>query len=188
LALGPEPVTKLKEKTNMKKLLAVLIPLTLCAAVAFAQDNDDSLVRWKSIVGVITSPGVDAPVGNIHAGATAWTVRSGRASVNLSNGDTYFEVEGLNINSTTSTGTPGPITAVTGTLVCFAADRTQTNLDTTAVSLDAQGNAHFAGRIAGVPASCGNPLFLIRIAAPAGAAGRWIANGTDRFIGDNDRK
>jgi hypothetical protein len=172
----------------MKKLLAVLLPLTLCAAVAFAHDNDDSLVRWKNIVGVITTPDVDAPVGNVHAGATAWTVRSGRASVNLSTGATFFEVEGLNINSTTSTGTPGPVTAVTGTLVCVAADKTQTNLDTTPVSLDAQGDAYFSGHIQGVSASCGNALFLIRIAAPAGAAGRWIAAGTERFIGDDDRR
>jgi hypothetical protein len=171
----------------MKKVLAVLLPLTLCAAVAFAHGYDDSIVRWHNIVGVITSPGVDAPVGNIHAGATAWTMRSGHASVDLSNGATFFEVEGLNINSTTSTGTTGPISAVTGTLVCNNADRSQTNLDTASVSLSAQGDAHFSGRIDGVPATCGNPLFLIRIATPAGAAGRWIATGTERFIGDDGR-
>jgi len=172
----------------MKKFLAVLLPLALCGVAAFANDNDDFLVRWRNIVGVITSPGVDAPVGNIHAGATAWTVRSGRASVNLATGAAFFEVEGLNINSTTSSGTPGPITSVIGTLVCVAADKTQTNFDTTPVTLNAQGDAHFSGHIAGVSASCGNPLFLIRIAAPAGAAGRWIATGTERFIGDNDRQ
>jgi hypothetical protein len=172
----------------MKKFFAVLLPIALCGVAAFANDNDESLVRWRNIVGVITSPGVDAPVGNIHAGATAWTVRSGRASVNLATGATSFEVEGLSINSTTSSGTPGPISAVVGTLVCVAADKTQTNFDTTSVSLSAQGDAHFSGHIAGVPASCGNPLFLIRIAAPAGAAGRWIATGTERFIGDNDQR
>ena len=170
----------------MKKVLAVLFLFALCSAVAFAIDNDDSVVRWKSIVGVITSPGVDAPVAGIHAGATAWTVKSGRARVNLSTGFSSFEVEALNINSTNSTGTPGPITSVTGTLVCNAGTATQAILDTAPVSLSAQGDAEFSGQIAGIPAVCGNPLFLVRIAAPAGAAGRWIATGTDRFIGDND--
>lgn len=169
----------------MKKVLAVLIALMFCAAGAFAFDNDDSVVRWKSIVGVITTPGVDNPVANIRAGATAWSVRSGRAHVNLSSGFTSFEVEGLVINGTASSGTPGPITAVTGTLVCNAGSTTQTVLDTTPVSLNVHGNAHFSGLIAGIPASCGNPLFLIRIATPAGAAGRWIATGTERFIGED---
>jgi hypothetical protein len=173
---------------KMKKLFAVLFAFTLCVSAAFANDNDDSVVRWHRIVGVITSPGVDAPVGNIHAGATAWNVRSGRASVNLSNGAASFEVEGLTINSTASSGTPGPITAVTGTLVCGAGTTTQLNLDTTPVALSAQGDAYFSGHIVGVPATCANPLFLVRIATPAGAAGRWIATGTERFIGDDDKR
>ena len=172
----------------MKKVLAALLPLMLFAAAAFANDNDDSVVRWKTIVGVITSPGVDAPVAGIHSGATAWTVRNGRASVNLSSGAAFFEVEGLNINSTNSTGTPGPVSAVNGTLVCNAGSTTQTILDTTPVSLNAQGGADFSGHFVGVPATCANPLFLIRIAAPAGAAGRWIANGAERFIGDDDKR
>ena len=144
-------------------------------------------MRWKSIVDVITAQGVDSPLGNIHSGATAWSVRSGRAIVNLSTGATFFDVNGLVINGTTSSGTPGPITAVTGTLVCNAGSTTQTVLDTTPVSLSAQGDADFSGHIAGIPASCGNPLFLIRIATPAGAAGRWIATGVERFIGDDTR-
>jgi hypothetical protein len=168
----------------MKKVLAVLLPLTLCAAAAFAFDNDDSVVRWNSIVGVITAPGVDNPVGSIHAGAGPWSVRSGRARVNLSNGAAFFDVDGLVLNGSNSSGTPGPVTAVTGTLVCNAGSTTPTILDTTSVSLNVHGDAHFSGQIAGIPASCDNPLFLVRIAAPAGAAGRWIATGTERFVGD----
>jgi len=173
----------------MKKVLALLLPLVLCASTAFAFDNynDDSAVRWKSIDGVITALNVDNPVGNIHSGTFPWHVRSGHASVNLSTGATSFEVEGLVINGAVFSGTPGPISAVTGTLVCNAGDQTQTVLDTPAVSLSAHGDARFSGSIAGVPASCGNPIFLIRIATPAGAAGLWIATGSERFIGD-DRK
>ncbi len=171
----------------MKKVMAVLLPIVLCATAAFALGDDANVVRWSTIVGVITSPGVDAPVAGIHAGATAWTVRTGFATVNLSTGATVFNVNGLSINSSNSSGTPGPITAITGTLVCNAGATTQTILDTTPVNLDAQGNAHFAGHFVGVPAVCGNPLFLIRIAVPAGAAGRWIATGAQRFTSDDRR-
>jgi hypothetical protein len=172
----------------MKKVLAVLLPLTLCAAAAFGFDNDDSVVRWKSIVGVITALNVDNPVGNIHSGTFPWHARSGRASVNLSTGATAFEVDGLVINGAVFSGTPGPIDAVTGTLVCNAGDNTQAVLDTTAVPLNVHGDARFSGHIAGIPASCGNPIFLLRIATPAtGAVGRWIATGAERFIGDDGK-
>lgn len=171
----------------MKKVLAVLVPLALCASAVFASDNDDAVVRWRSIVGVITAQGVDNPVGNIHSGTFAWSARSGRASVDLSSGAASFEVDSLVINGTTFSGTPGPVTAVTGTLVCNSGQNTQTVLDTPSVALSARGDAHFTGHIAGIPANCGNPLFLIRIATPAGASGLWIGTGADRVIGDDRR-
>jgi hypothetical protein len=171
----------------MKKVLAILLPLALCASTAFAFDNDDDVVRWRSVVGVITAQNVDNPVGDIHSGTFPWHARSGRASVNLSTGATSFEVEGLVINGAVFSGTPGPISAVTGTLVCNAGDRTETVLDTPAVPLSAHGDARFSGYIAGVPASCGNPIFLIRIANLEGANGLWIATGGERFIGDDGK-
>jgi hypothetical protein len=59
------------------------------------------------------------------------------------------------------------------TLVCNAGvAETATVLDTDSVPLSAQGNASFSGSIGSVPAPCENPLFLVRIAAPQGAAGR----------------
>ena len=168
----------------MKKLLIALLPLTLCAAAAFGSEDEDSNVRWNSIAGVITAPGVDNPVGAIHGGAGPWSVRSGRARVNLSNGFTSFDVDGLVLNGSNSSGTPGPITAVTGTLVCNSGGTAPTTQDTRPVSLNVHGDAHFSGQLANAPGTCNNPLFLIRIATPAGAAGRWIATGTERFIGD----
>ena len=170
----------------MKKMLAVMLTL-MCASSVFAFDNDDAIVRWKSIVGVITIPGVDNPVGGIRAGATPWTVRSGHASVNLVTGHTSFEVEGLSINGGNSTGTPGPISAITGTLVCNAGATAQAVLDTAAVPLNAHGDANFSGQLQNIPATCSNALFLVRISSPAGAAGRWIATGTERFIGDDEK-
>ena len=73
----------------MKKILGVVLAL-LCATSAFAFDTDDSIVRWKSIVGVITAPAVDNPVGTIHGGAGPWSVRNGRASVDQSRHGTCF--------------------------------------------------------------------------------------------------
>ena len=167
----------------MKKVCALLCAglSVLLFASAFAASN--SIVRWNRIVGVITALNVDNPVGNISAGTFPWSVGRGHALVDLSTGHTSFQVGGLVINGTTFSGTPGPITAVEGTLVCNPGAG-QTNLDTASVPLDAQGDAHFSGQLSGVPTTgCGNPIFLIRIAQPAGAAGRWIATGADRIGG-----
>jgi len=175
----------------MKKKLSVALCFLLFASSAFAQryggpgpSSGGSRVRWKSIVGVITAQGVSNPVSSkIDSGTFAWSVRRGSANVNLMTGAVYFEVEGLVINGTSFSGTPGPVTAVTGTLVCDAGDPTQeVAIDTDQVSLDAQGNATFLGNIHSIPYACNNPLFLIRIANPAGAAGRWIATGAERSL------
>ena len=166
----------------MKKA-CVMLCLMLFASPLFADDLDTA-VRWKSIWGVITAPNTDNPVGNIHSGTAAWTVRSGQAVVNLGTKDFFFEVEGLVFNGTTFSGTPGPVTAVTGTLVCNPGNASQV-FDTPIVTLDGNGDAQFAGRVANIPFSCPNPTFLVRIAAPAGAAGRWIATGAVRTTGGN---
>jgi|SRR6516164_8369250 hypothetical protein len=163
----------------MKKAVAVLFVLTFCVATAFAFDFEDSIVQWNSIVGVITAPGVDNPVGGIHSGAGPWSAHNGHVQVNLATGTTFFSVEGLVLNGGTSSGTPGHVTSITGTLVCNGTSATPTVLDTTPVALNVHGNAHFAGQISGIPATCDSPLFLLR------AGGRWIATGSQRFIGDD---
>jgi hypothetical protein len=162
----------------MKKVVAVLLTLTFCVATAFAFDRDDSIVRWNSIVGVITAPGVDNQVGAIHSGAGPWSVHSGHVYVNLTTGNTFFTVEGLVLNGGTSSGTPGRVNSITGTLVCNPGSASPTVLDTAPLSLSEHGNAQFAGQISGIPATCDTPLFLLR------AGGRWIASGSQRFISD----
>jgi len=166
----------------MKKACAMLC-LLLGASLSFAQDTPH-IARWQSMAGVITSQGVDNPVSqNIHSGTFAWTVRKGFASVNLETGYTFFEVEGLVINGTMFSGTPGPVPAVTGTLVCNAGTNNEVASDTRSVNLNAQGDARFSGHLANIPDTCSNPLFLLRIARLApGADGRWIATGTERWI------
>jgi hypothetical protein len=149
-----------------------LLSLILCAG-AFAQN--DTVVRWRGIRGVITAPGVDNPVGQVHSGAGPWTTENGSARIDLVTGEGSFEVEGLVLNGGNASGTPGPVTAVMGTLVCNAgspAGSTEAEIDTPSTSLNSQGDAELGFRI-NVPAVCNNPLFLIRV-----GSGRWIATGT----------
>ncbi len=164
------------------KRLCLTLSLVLSAS-AFAQNN--TVMRWHQIVGVITAPGVDNPVGGttdangnktnqIHSGAGPWTTRGGSARVNSANGEGSFDVEGLVLNGGNASGTTGPINSVVGTLVCNPGTSSQAAVDTAAVDLSAQGNAELSFRL-NVPAGCASPVFLIRIPQ---AALRWIATGT----------
>ena len=149
------------------------LALLMCTG-AFAQS--DSVVRWRGIEGVITAPGVDNPVGQIHSGTGPWTTRSGNARIALTTGVGSFEVDGLVLNGGNASGTPGAVTSVIGTLVCNVGGTTQgsteADIDTPAVTLSPTGDAELSFKIT-VPVSCSNPLFLIRV-----PAGRWIATGT----------
>src|SRR5467141_448378 len=112
----------------MKKMLALLA--VLCsAAAAFAQN--DAVVRWKTIVGNITVSNNDA-VGGINPGTTPWSTVGGKAHVDLATGRVSFDVDGLVLNGGNATGTPGPVTSVTGTLICNAGTGTQTVFNTAA--------------------------------------------------------
>jgi hypothetical protein len=172
---------------KMKKVCAVLCAVLSVLFLASAFAGEDNFVRWDRIVGAITALNVDNPVGNIHSGTFPWTTRSGLARVDLTTGAVNWEVDGLVINGTVFSGTPGPITAVIGTLVCNAGGGNQTVFDTSSVPLNVHGDAQFSGHFAGSPpGKCSNPIFLIRIAAPAGAAGRWIATGANPSILDEN--
>ena len=178
------------------KTIGLMMFTLIFAATSFAQKanfRNDNVVTWKNIEGVVTALNVDNPVNNgnvndpntIHSGTFPWTTRRGNASVNLVTGFTSFSVDGLSISGSQFSGTPGPISAVVGTLVCDAGQPNQTAVDTDVVSLTAQGRAKFTGQLDGIPSQCTSPLFLIRIAGLPGANGLWIATGTERTIGDN---
>ena len=154
----------------MKRVCLLLLTL---GAGAFAQT--ETVVRWRGIEGVITAPGIDNPVGQIHSGAGPWTTRSGNARIDLATGNGSFEVEGLVLNGGNASGTPGAVTNVIGSLVCNAgspAGAVETIIDTPTAALSAVGNAELSFKV-NVPATCNNPLFLIRV-----PSGRWIATGT----------
>jgi|SRR5215471_9605334 len=145
--------------------------LLFCAG-AYAQS--DTVIRWRGFEGVITAPGVDNPIGQIHSGAGPWTVQDGSARVNMNTGEGSFEIEGLVLNGGTSSGTPGPVASILGTLVCNAGSpqgTTETVVDTQATPLSSSGDAQLSFKL-NIPAACNNPLFLIRV-----ASGRWIATG-----------
>src|SRR5215831_12496792 len=173
------------ETMQIKKLLTLAV--LLAPASVLAHEPDDSVVQWHSIVGVITAPNVDNPVAGISAGTFPWSVREGHAHINLATGEVSFEVRGLVLNGGAASGTTGPITAVTGTLVCNPATPRQVVIDTAEVPLSALGNAHFRGELNAIPGDCTSPLFLVRIGPSfRAAAGRWLATGAVRSIGDND--
>jgi hypothetical protein len=165
----------------MKKVLVSLF-LLLGVSSVFAQTSNT--VRWQSFAGVITSQNVDNPVSpNIHSGTFAWTVRGGSARVDLATGVASFNIQQLVINGSKFSGTPGPITQVTGTLVCNPGADGESTHDTAAVSLDPHGNAQVTSHLGNLGA-CANPLFLVRIFNPSGARGLWIATGVDRTLGN----
>ena len=164
---------------KMKKACAVLLAVLSVSLLTSAFAGEDNLVRWQNIVGNITVSNNDAVAG-FNPGTTPWSTNLGRARVDLATGLLSFDVDGLVLNGGNATGTPGPVTSVTGTLVCNAGTGNQV-FNTAAVPLSAQGDARFSGRFASAPGTtCSNPVFLIRIAVPAGAGGRWIATGAGR--------
>src|SRR5262245_62923168 len=143
-----------------KKLMYVKFSLLLVTSASFAQNNG-SVVKWKRLVGVTTAIDTNAqqsntainnPISNVKSATFAWEARSGSAKVNLATGTTSFDVEGLVINGTIFSGTPGPVTAVTGCVVCNAGTNQEGAFDTEPVTLDAQGDASFSGQIQGIPA------------------------------------
>src|SRR5262249_6638389 len=119
-------------------------------------------------------------------GTFPWSAQSGSAHVNLASGATSFKVSGLVINGQIFSGTPGPVNAVEGTLVCNPGTQDEAIIDTSDVPIDGQGNARFSGTLAGIRATCASPVFLVRIATiadpqtPNAARGAWIATGTQR--------
>lgn len=131
-------------------------------------------VRWQTIIGIQQAGNL---VGNITGGGQPWTTTNGRAKVDLSKSRVDFEVEGLVLAGGNTIGTPGAITQVMGTLLCDPGGANMA-INTPLVTLSPRGDAEFSGSVQPIPTTCtsSNTAFLILI-----PAGRWIANGSDRF-------
>jgi hypothetical protein len=188
----------------MKTASALMIALLCGGHVIAASQDNDSVVSWRNIAGVITAPGIDNPVAvttdqnnnvlsQIHSGTLPWVVRTGTADVDLLTGAVDFSVRGLVLIGGNASGTAGPINQVVGTLVCNPGStnvhQPQAVLDTPPVALSSLGNANFSGELTSpVPFPCGGPLFLIRIGpAFGGFAGRWLATGVGPQLGHSSR-
>ena len=156
----------------MRKVVKGMLPL-LFAATSFAQ----STTVWHRIVGVITAPGTSNPVAGINSGIMPWTTSGGNATVNFTDGTVTFVVEGLVLVGGNNSGTRDLVTSVRGTLVCNPGAADQVTRNTALVPLSSQGNAAFSGNFldGAPPATCTNPLFLIRL-----DAGAWLATGAVR--------
>jgi hypothetical protein len=120
-----------------------------------------------------------------------WHTSSGSAEVNLTTGDLRFTIEGFVLAGGNSIGTPDGVTSVKGTLVCDTTGVNSPNsilVDTSLVTLDAQGDAKFKGNLGILPVACTSQpslAFLIRT-----SSGAWIASGMVRVTetDDHDRQ
>jgi hypothetical protein len=188
----------------MKTASALVLALLCGGRLQAAGPDNDSVVSWRNIAGVITALGIDNPVAvitdqnnnilsQIHSGTLPWVVRTGTAEVDLTTGAADFSVRGLVLIGGNASGTAGPINQVIGTLVCNPGstdvNQPQSIVDTPPVALSALGNANFSGELtAPVPFPCGGPLFLIRIGpAFGGFAGRWLATGVGPQFGHSNQ-
>lgn len=162
----------------MKKLFA-LVAVSVITSIWLVGD-DGSTVHWKSIVGVVTAPGVDNVVAGISSGLFPWRASGGNATVNLATGNAEFKVSGLVLVGTNFSGTRADLANVKGTLVCNTGTASQAAIDTATVPLSDEGNAEFAGNLGSLPSPCANPLFLIRLPGN----NRWIATGVVRLIAE----
>jgi hypothetical protein len=188
-------MSRIHASTALVRLMLCLFMGAICSIPARSQaidsdsstanlssySEDDAVVRWERIAGVITAQGVSNPVGSVASGTTPWTTTRGAAAVDLSNGEAAFFVRGLVLDGGDTSGTPGPVKSVKGALVCSAGASDQEVLETAAVPLDARGNAEFQGRFEkDPPSTCSNPIFLVLNAAK----NVWIAAGSVRTTRD----
>ncbi len=169
-----------------RRILTSSFLLIVFAAIA----ADAQSASWKQIVGIIPAGNVvGSGTGKIGGGFLPWSTTSGHAHVNLQTGDIEFVVHGLVFaggSPNVTIGTPLPVTAVKGTLVCdnngSAGGGNSVIVETPSVPLSETGDARFSGNIGPLPAACTSEpdlAFVVRASAFNGTAteGPWIANG-----------
>jgi hypothetical protein len=139
--------------------------------------------------GKVHQQGGGSGTGAVPGGLLPWVTSEGVARVNLDTGQIQFVVKGLVLAGGNPIGTRADITAVRGTLVCdtngSAGGGNSTLVQSAAVPLSLDGDAHFSGSLGSLPALCSSEpdlAFLIRIAEVNGVAvnGPWIAFGAVR--------
>jgi hypothetical protein len=172
-----------------------ILLLALLSGTASAQS-----LSWRQVVGIIPANNiVGSGTGTITGGFLPWTTTGGSARVNLQTGELHFAVRGLVFaggSSSIAIGTPGPVTAVKGTLICdnngSAGNGNSVLVETPSVPLSATGDASFNGNLGSLPVVCSTEAdiaFVVRVSGLGGNAveGPWIANGAVLTKGDTHR-
>jgi len=169
------------------------VPWLLALGTGRAQAQE---VRWEQIIGIQQAFDlVGVGTGQVVGGAP-WETTEGQARVTLGTGRVRFTVEGLVLAVGSAgdgfftglpIGTPAGVSQIKGTLVCdvdgSAGGGHSVLVDTSAVSLSAQGDAQFSGNVGPLPVVCSSEpdiAFLLRIVVPVAFADRWIAAGAVR--------
>jgi hypothetical protein len=176
---------------------------TLALSLSFFTASAASqTVSWKQIVGIIPENNVvGSGTGAVSGGFLPWTTTEGAAQVDLRNANLEFVVRGLVFaggGPGITIGTPGPVTAVNGTLVCdvdgSASDGNSVLVQTPSVPLSLTGDAFFHGKLGSLPSVCTSETdiaFLVRVTAFSGnsvAQGPWIANGAVLLRGSDQTR
>jgi hypothetical protein len=167
---------------------ATLLPFLLMFVLTLWAQSP--VVRWRDVDGII-QPGniVGTGTGAVPGGMLPWVTTEGVARVNLDTGEIQFVVKGLVLAGGNPIGTRADISAVRATLVCdtngSAGGGNSTLVQSAAVPLSVDGDAHLSGNLGSLPAVCSSEpdlAFLMRIAGVNGVAvnGPWIAFGAVR--------
>ena len=156
--------------TKLTRIALKTLGLALVAGslAASAMAEDDGGLLNSRLIGSNPSQ----TIGGVASGGAAWVVSKGHTTLN-GDGNLNLRVEGLLLHST---GTTGPVTEVSASLVCGGSGGTVV-ATTAAVTLTPAGNAHIHEKIT-LPASCIGPVILVRVAAANGtpvAQGPFIA-------------
>jgi hypothetical protein len=151
----------------MKKRTAIAVILSCFVSCLFAVGTvADEIAFLSPIVG--SNPGVT--IAGVKSGGAPWVVSRGFAVLN-DEGHLRADLRGLILPNL---GTPGPVTAVSASVVC--GDVVASTTDSVPLSVD--GNAEIHAKLQ-VPSPCLGTIVLIRAAAfngfPLPAPGPWIA-------------
>lgn len=170
------------------------IPLVLALAAAASVAAQSAppappLVKFGGAIGVdpLTAVGgVDVlnTVRGINPGGRAWVLRKLRATVGT-DGRIDAQGAGLLLSSGEGIATRATITHVAATLACGPANSTASLFTSPPAALDLAGDFRITGALsqdgvnaAVMPATCDNPVLLIRAYNPTiNAAGAWFAAG-----------
>jgi hypothetical protein len=149
------------------KIRAAMAIISCLVSCLFAVSTvADEIVFLSPIVG--SNPGVT--IAGVKSGGAPWVVSHGFAVLN-DDGRLRADVRGLILPNL---GTPGPVTAVSASVVC--GDAVAATTDSVLLSVD--GNAEIHAKLQ-VPSPCLGTIVLIRATAfngtPLPAPGPWIA-------------